>query len=65
MSTFSKINSLLSKKDKLRAFKLFVLMMFGMLLEIAGVGLIIPILALINNNEMASNNIYFSKFLSF
>jgi ABC-type multidrug transport system fused ATPase/permease subunit len=63
MSTFSKINSLLSKKDKLRAFKLFVLMMFGMLLEIAGVGLIIPILALINNNEMASNNIYFSKFL--
>lgn len=65
MSLLSQITFLLNKKNKLKAVKLFLLMMLGMLFEIAGVGLIIPILAVVNNNDIASNNIYFAKFLEF
>ena len=64
MTIVKKIIFLLNKKDKLRALKLFILMMIGMLLEIAGVSLIIPVLALLNNSDLATNNIYLSSFLS-
>lgn len=64
MTIVKKIIFLLNKKDKFRALKLFILMMIGMLLEIAGVSLIIPVLALLNNSDLAANNIYLSSFLS-
>ena len=65
MSLLSQITFLLNKKNKLKAVKLFLLMMLGMVFEIVGVGLIIPILAVVNNNDIASNNIYFAQFLEF
>tara|TARA_B110000967_G_scaffold209987_2_gene269247 strand:+ start:9231 stop:10970 length:1740 start_codon:yes stop_codon:yes gene_type:complete len=62
MGIFKKTLFFLNKKHKLQAVKLFFLMMLGMLLEVAGVGLIIPILGIITNKEIISSNIYLSEF---
>ena len=65
MSIFYQITFLLNRKYKLKAVKLFFMMMFGMLLEVSGVGLIIPIIAIIGNNKLMSDNIIFTKFIEF
>jgi len=62
MSIFKKIIFFLNKEQKLLAIKLFFLMMLGMLFEVAGVSLIIPVLGIITNEEFISNNIYLSEF---
>lgn len=53
MMTAQKLWQLLIPKQKQAAFVLFILMIFGMLLETLGVGLLVPALVLLTDNDLA------------
>lgn len=53
MSTFSKIRSLLTPAERKSAFILFGLMVIGMLLETLSVGLVIPLITLMMQDDLA------------
>lgn len=55
MTTFSKLLSLLDHRQKTAGLVLFLLMLIAMVLETAGIGLIIPVLAVIADPNVGKN----------
>lgn len=53
MTTFSKIHSLLQPSDRRSALMLLALMIVGMLLETLGIGLVIPVIAILMQDNLA------------
>lgn len=51
MNLLRKINSILSLEEKKKARNLFLLMLIGMLLEMLGVGMVIPLIALLTRES--------------
>jgi len=64
-SNVSKLNSILSKKTKSNFLILFFLILFGMVLEVFGIGLLIPILRAILEPETLVSNIYIISLADF
>lgn len=54
MSTFAKIHSLLTPAERKSALVLLSLMVVGMLLETLGIGLIVPAMTLVMQNDLAT-----------
>lgn len=61
MILFQKVFGLLSKKEKNTSCLIFGLMLIGMSLEMLSIGLIIPIISLLSQQELVENNYPFLK----
>ena len=64
-NVFCKIRMLISPRDKFRLIGVVLLMTLGALLEILGVGLLMPIIALFTKPELLEQNFYLRTFRSF
>ena len=61
IKSLQKINSLLSKKQKLKFILLLFLLLLGMFLEILGLGILVPFLDIISNQDNQKINIYLKE----
>lgn len=59
---FKKITKILSKKQKIQLYLLFLMMLIGALMESLGIGLLIPLLTVIMQPEKLLENSYASRF---
>lgn len=64
MNTFDKLLFLITKKQKKELLVLIILMIFGLIFEMIGVGIVIPVLGIILNSELLNEypilNLYFN-----
>ncbi len=56
MKTYQKIKKLISQKEKSKAIVLFFLLLIGMVFEIMGIGVLLPILTAVLNPEILFEN---------
>ena len=57
--------SLLNSSHKRKIYSLFFLIFFGLILEMIGLGLILPVVTLLTNKEYLFDNNYFLNFYSY
>ena len=64
-STLKKIWHILDKDQKSKTYTIFVLLLFGMFLEILGIGLVVPVITVLFNKEELSSSFFEKYNLSF
>ena len=57
--------SILTNKQKIKFFFIFVLMIIGMLLDILGISMVIPIIETLNGNNLSGQFVYLKKIIYF
>lgn len=65
LDSLNKFYSLLSKNQIFKVISLIILLIIGMILEILGIGILIPTLEIISNPESFLSNDYFSKLVHY
>jgi len=65
MTFFYKVLSLLTHSERKSALTLLVLMLFGMTLETLGVGLVVPVIGLMMQEDLASKYALVNQVLNF
>lgn len=62
---FLKLNFLITKKHRKNLFLLSFLLLIGMILEVFGLGIIVPVISIILQPDFVETNIYVNKLTSF
>ena len=61
-NSFTKLLFILDSEEKKKSFILTILVLINVILEMLGIGLLIPILALLTDS--GTNSLYFEKFMN-